>query len=45
MLGNLACTVQETAPNNIEIKRSVKNSGVHFTYEIREKQLNIAKKS
>ena len=42
MLGNLACTVQETALNIIKIKRSVKNLGVHFTFDIREKQkLNI----
>ena len=42
MLGNLACTVQETTPNNIEIKRSLKNLGVHFTLDIRGKQkLNI----
>ena len=40
--GNLACTVQETALNNIKIKRSVKILGVHFTYDIHAKQkLNI----
>ena len=42
LLGNLACTVQETALNNIKIKRLVKILGVHFTYDIRaEQKLNI----
>ena len=42
LLGNLACSVQETALHNIKIKRSVKILGVHFTYDIRAKQkLNI----
>ena len=42
LLGNLACSVQETALNNIKIKRSAKILGVHFTYDIRAKQkLNI----
>ena len=38
LLGNLACTVQETALNNIKIKRSVQILGVHFTYDIHAKQ-------
>ena len=42
LLGNLACSVQETALNNIKIKRSAKILGVHFAYDIRAKQkLNI----
>ena len=42
LLGNLACTVQEAALNNIKIKRSAKILGVHFTYDIQAKQkLNI----
>ena len=42
LLGNLACTVQEAALNNIKIKGSVKILGVHFTYDIHAKQkLNI----
>ena len=42
LLGNLTCTVQETALNNIKIKRSVKILGVHFAYDIHTKQkLNI----
>ena len=42
LLSNLACAVKETALNNVKIKRSVKILGVHFTYDIREKQkLNI----
>ena len=42
LLSNLACTVQETALKNVKIKRSVKILGVHFTYDIRERQkLNI----
>ena len=42
LLGNLACTVQEAALNNIKIKWSPKILGVHFTYDIHAKQkLNI----
>ena len=43
LLGNLACTGQETAVNNIKIKQSVNIIlGVHFTHDIRAKQkLNI----
>ena len=42
LLGNLACTVQETALNNIKIKRSVRILGVYLTYAVRAKQrLNI----
>ena len=40
---NRAYEVEETHLNNIKIKRSVKNRGKHFIYNIREKSIQIVK--